>query len=33
MDAELASLIAAWPMLPGAVRAGIVAMVKADAMK
>jgi hypothetical protein len=28
-DAELARLIDAWPTLPGAIRAGILAMVKA----
>ncbi|GDY00010.1 hypothetical protein LBMAG48_24130 [Phycisphaerae bacterium] len=28
-DAELAAIIAAWPMLPAAMRAGVVAMVKA----
>jgi len=29
MDADLARLIDAWPMLPEAIRAGILAMVRA----
>lgn len=31
-DADLAALVAAWPTLPEAIRAGIVAMVKAAAL-
>jgi hypothetical protein len=30
VPADLASVVAAWPKLPAAVRAGIVAMVKAS---
>jgi hypothetical protein len=31
-DPELATVVAAWPELPAALRAGIVAMVKASSL-
>jgi len=31
-DPDLAVLVAAWPIVPAAIRAGIVAMVRASAM-